>query len=96
MDIFSSDVPVLGEAYQLTCEVTIEYSTEVNITYTLNHENLDRVASDPVSVTFDAIDLEDAGIYLCSVEITSPYFNTIALSTEHTIMFSSKLYRNPH
>lgn len=90
VDILSNDLPVLGEEYQLTCAVTIEYSTEINIAYTLSHENLDRVASDPVSVMFDAIGLEDAGIYQCSAEITSPYFNNITLSTEHTITFSSE------
>lgn len=93
MDILSNDLPALGEEYQLTCAVTIEYDTESNVTYMLSHENLNRVASDPVSVMFDAITLADAGIYQCSADITSPYFDTITLSTEHTIIFSSEL---PH
>ena len=86
---------MLGENFTFTCEVTIANDIAETLSYTLIRNENAAPLEEPFTVSFQPLTLADAGVYQCSVVISSPYLNNDIIITtdpeEFVLNFQSEL-----
>lgn len=96
---------MLGSSFSFTCEVAIANNIDISasISYTLNRGASGAMATANEAslplVTFSAITLADAGVYGCSVTISSPFITndiTVFTNIPLNIFFTRELIIGLH
>ena len=85
-NISTTEQPVLGGNFSFMCEVTIANDIAETLSYTLirNEMNQDTLTlEESFIISFQPLTLADAGVYQCSVVISSPYLNNNITMTTH-------------
>ena len=83
------NIPVAGQQYSLTCDVSGAERLHPNITYQWIKNNSDaqmQVGNDSKSLFFSSLTLSDAGVYSCQISIQSPYISKEIMATDFQII----------
>ena len=90
----ADDLPTFGQRYTLTCTVTGADSLSPTSTYQWfkTTPSRTRVGTNSHTLTFDPLDLSDAGHYSCQVTVFSSFLlrDVTVVSDDYNLRFPSK------